>query len=120
MHERVQGGAKERWPNTEENVTLNGAVNSNTKNESSDVSVWGEKPPMNEWLMIWIVLSLKKLFFFLGFCSFWATWLTVAAGDPVHNEPPDIEHADVVVDMKKCDLVVVLPQDEEEGVHELD
>lgn len=44
----------------------------------------------------------------------------MAAGDPVHNEPPDIEHADVVVDMKKCDLVVVLPQDEEEGVHELD
>lgn len=44
----------------------------------------------------------------------------MAAGDPVHNEPPDIEHADVVVDMKKCDLVGVLPQDEEEGVHELD
>lgn len=44
----------------------------------------------------------------------------MAAGDPVHSEPPDIEHADVVVDMKKCDLVVVLPQDEEEGVHELD
>lgn len=44
----------------------------------------------------------------------------MAAGDPVHNEPPDIEHADVVVDMKKRDLMVVLPQDEEEGVHELD
>lgn len=44
----------------------------------------------------------------------------MAAGDPVHNEPPDVEHADVVVDMKTCDLVVVLPQDEEEGVHELD
>lgn len=44
----------------------------------------------------------------------------MATGDPVHHEPPDVEHADVVVDMKKCDLVVVLPQDEEEGVHELD
>lgn len=44
----------------------------------------------------------------------------MATGDPVHNEPPDVEHADVVVDMKKCDLVGVLPQDEEEGVRELD
>ena len=44
----------------------------------------------------------------------------MAAGYPVHDEPPDIQHAGVVVDMKKRDLVVVLPQDEEEGVHELD
>lgn len=43
----------------------------------------------------------------------------MAAGDPVHDEPPDVEHADVVVDVEKCDLVVVLPQNEEEGVHEL-
>lgn len=69
-------------------------------------------------LDIYFIFFFKNIF--LGFCSFWATWLTVAAGDPVHNEPPDIEHADVVVDMKKCDLVVVLPQDEEEGIHELD
>lgn len=46
--------------------------------------------------------------------------LTVAAGYPVHDEPPDVEHAGVVVDMEEGDLVVVLPQDEEEGVHELD
>lgn len=43
----------------------------------------------------------------------------MAAWDPVHDEPPDVEHADVVVDVKKRHLVVVLPQDEEEGVHEL-
>lgn len=43
----------------------------------------------------------------------------MAAGDPVHDEPPDVEHADVVVDVKERHLVVVLPQDEEEGVHEL-
>lgn len=56
---------------------------------------------------------------FKGFGSFWAERLTVAAGDPVHDEPPDVEHADVVVDVEKCDLVAVLPQNEEEGVHEL-
>lgn len=44
----------------------------------------------------------------------------MATGYPVHDEPPDIQHAGVVVDMKKCDLVIVLPQDEEKGVHELD
>lgn len=43
----------------------------------------------------------------------------MAAGDPVHDEPPDVEHADVVVDVEEGDLVVVLPEDEEEGVHEL-
>lgn len=46
--------------------------------------------------------------------------LTVAAGYPVHDEPPDVEHAGVVVDVEEGDLVVVLPQNEEEGVHELD
>lgn len=46
--------------------------------------------------------------------------LTVAAGYPVHDEPPDVEHAGVVVDVEEGDLVVVLPQYEEEGVHELD
>lgn len=34
--------------------------------------------------------------------------LTMAAGDPVHDKPPDIQHASVVVDVKKCDLVIVL------------
>lgn len=38
---------------------------------------------------------------------------------PVHDEPPDVEHAGVVVDVQECDLVIVLPQDEKEGVHEL-
>lgn len=57
--------------------------------------------------------------FLKGFGSFWAKRLTVAAGDPVHDKPPDVEHADVVVHVKKGHLVVVLPQDEEEGVHEL-
>lgn len=46
--------------------------------------------------------------------------LTVAAGDPVHDEPPDVEHAGVVVDVEEGDLVIVLPEYEEEGVHELD
>lgn len=45
--------------------------------------------------------------------------LTVAAGDPVHHEPPDVEHGGVVVHVQDRDLVVVLTQDEEEGVHEL-
>lgn len=44
----------------------------------------------------------------------------VAAGDPVHHEPPDVEHAGVVVHVQDRDLVVVLAEDEEEGVHELD
>lgn len=44
----------------------------------------------------------------------------MATGHPVHHEPPDVRHAGVVVDVKEGDLVVVLPQDEEEGVHELD
>lgn len=44
----------------------------------------------------------------------------MAAGDPVYDEPPDVEHAGVVVDVQEGNLVVVLPQYEEEGVHELD
>lgn len=47
------------------------------------------------------------------------TKIRVATGDPVHHEPPDVEHGGVVVHMQDCDLVVVLAQDEEEGVHEL-
>lgn len=46
--------------------------------------------------------------------------LTVAAGYPVHDEPPDVEHAGVVVDVEEGDLVIALPEYEEEGVHELD
>lgn len=44
----------------------------------------------------------------------------MAAGDPIHHKPPDVQHGGVVIDVQHCDLVVVLPQDEEEGVHELD
>lgn len=44
----------------------------------------------------------------------------MATGDPVHDEPPDVQHAGVVVDVKNSDLVVILSEDEEEGVHELD
>lgn len=44
----------------------------------------------------------------------------MAAGDPVHHEPPDVQHAGVVVHVQDGDLVVVLAEDEEEGVHELD
>lgn len=47
------------------------------------------------------------------------TEIRMAAGDPVHHEPPDVEHGGMVVDVQHCDLVVVLAQDEEEGVHEL-
>lgn len=50
----------------------------------------------------------------------WVQTLTMAAGDPVHDKPPDVQHAGVVVDVKNCDLVVILSEDEEEGVHELD
>lgn len=34
--------------------------------------------------------------------------LTMAAGNPVHDEPPDVQHAGVVVDVQKRDLVIVL------------
>lgn len=44
----------------------------------------------------------------------------MAAGYPVHHKPPDIQHAGVVIDMKKRDLVVIFTKYEEERVHELD
>lgn len=44
----------------------------------------------------------------------------VATGDPVHDKPPDVEHGGVMVDVQKCDLVIVLSKDEEKRVHELD
>lgn len=47
------------------------------------------------------------------------TKIRVAAGDPVHHKPPDVEHGGMVVDVEDGDLVVVFPQDEKEGVHEL-
>lgn len=45
------------------------------------------------------------------------TKIRVAAGDPVHDKPPDVQHRGMVVDVQDRDLVVVLAQDEEEGVH---
>lgn len=45
--------------------------------------------------------------------------LTVATRHPVHDEPPDVEHGGVMVDVQEGDLVVVLPQNEEESVHKL-
>lgn len=47
------------------------------------------------------------------------TKVGVTTGHPVHDEPPDVEHASMVVDVQKRDLMVVLPQDEEEGIHKL-
>lgn len=44
----------------------------------------------------------------------------MSTGHPVHDEPPDVRHSGVVVDVQEGDLVVVFAQDEEEGVHELD
>lgn len=44
--------------------------------------------------------------------------IRMAAGNPVHHKPPDVEHGGVVVDMEDRYLVVVLAEDEEEGVHE--
>lgn len=46
------------------------------------------------------------------------TKIRMAAGDPVHHKPPDIQHGGMVVDVEDRDLVVVLTQNEEEGVHE--
>lgn len=34
--------------------------------------------------------------------------LTVTTGNPVHDKPPNIQHASMVVDVKKCDLMIVL------------
>lgn len=42
----------------------------------------------------------------------------MAAGNPVHHKPPDVEHSGMVVDVQDCDLVVVLTKNEEKGVHE--
>lgn len=39
--------------------------------------------------------------------------------EPVEDKPPDVEHADVVIDVKTGELVIVLSQNEEDGVHEL-
>lgn len=46
--------------------------------------------------------------------------LTVAAGYPIHDKPPDVQHAGVVVDMEKSDLVIVFPQNKEKSVYEFD
>lgn len=46
------------------------------------------------------------------------TKIRMAAGNPVHHKPPDVEHGGMVVDVQDCDLVVILAKDEEEGVHE--
>lgn len=46
------------------------------------------------------------------------TKIRMAAGNPVHHKPPDVEHGSMVVDMEDGDLVVVLAKDEEKGVHE--
>ncbi len=43
----------------------------------------------------------------------------MATRHPVHDEPPDVEHGEVMVDVQEGDLVVVLPQNEEESVHKL-
>lgn len=53
-------------------------------------------------------------------CFFLSVTLTVSTGHPVHDEPPDVQHGGMVVDVQEGDLVVVFAQDEEEGVHELD
>lgn len=36
------------------------------------------------------------------------TKIRVAAGDPVHHEPPDVQHGGMVVDVQDRDLMVVL------------
>lgn len=46
------------------------------------------------------------------------TEVRMAAGNPVHDKPPDVEHSGMVVDVQDCDLVVVLTKNEEKGVHE--
>lgn len=32
----------------------------------------------------------------------------MATGNPVHDEPPDVEHGSVMINVEKCDLVIVL------------
>lgn len=43
----------------------------------------------------------------------------VATGNPVHDKPPDVEHGGMMVDVQKCDLVIVLSKNKEKSVHEL-
>lgn len=45
--------------------------------------------------------------------------LTLSSRDPFDADPPEDEHGAVVVDVKKADLVELLPQDEEDCVQEL-
>ena len=46
--------------------------------------------------------------------------LTLSTGDPLDANPPDREHGGVVVDVEERDLVVLLAQNEEKGVHEFE
>lgn len=45
--------------------------------------------------------------------------LTLSSGDPFDADPPEDEHGAVVVDVKKADLVELLPQDEKDRVQKL-
>jgi len=45
--------------------------------------------------------------------------LTVTTRHPVHNKPPNVQHRCVVVDMQNSDLMIIFPQNEKEGIHEL-
>lgn len=45
--------------------------------------------------------------------------LTVTTRHPVHNKPPDVQHCCVVVDVQNSDLMIIFPQNEKEGIHEL-
>lgn len=38
---------------------------------------------------------------------------------PVHNKPPNIQHRCMVIDMQDGDLMIIFPQNEKEGIHEL-
>ena len=40
--------------------------------------------------------------------------LTLASSDPLDTNPPEKEHAGVVVDVQECDLVVLFSQDKED------
>lgn len=46
--------------------------------------------------------------------------LTLSTGYEFNPQPPVDDHGAVMVDVKKGDLVVLLSQDEEDGVEELD
>lgn len=45
--------------------------------------------------------------------------LTVTTRHPVHNKPPNVQHRCMVVDMQNSDLMIIFPQNEKEGIHEL-